>query len=100
MASDGKESQRRTVSEKFATKRGSESDSESERNNRVSNTGNKNQRPASNHVRGLTPALTTFDNKNAVTTTTTTNSGTSRTLIIARPVRPSTATEKKEEIGI
>jgi hypothetical protein len=92
------------VSEKFATKPGSESDSESEKNNRVSNSG-KNQTPVTNNVRGRTPAYSRFDNKNAVTTATTTNSVTSRTLNSTSRIYPSTArqtstTEKKEETSM
>ena len=102
--SDSKENQRRVVSEKFATKRGSESDSESEKNNRVSNLV-KNQTPATNNVRGRNPAFSRFDNKNAVTTATTTNSVTSRTLNSTSRIYPSTArqtsaSEKKDEAGI
>ena len=102
--SEGKENQRRTVSEKFATKPGSESDSESEKNNRVSNSG-KNQTPVTNNVRVRNPVFSRFDNKNAVTTATATNSVTSRPLnstsrIYSSTSRQTSATEKKEETGI
>lgn len=98
--SDEKENQRRKVSETLATKRGSESDSESEKNNGVSNAG-KNQ-PVTNNIRGRNSAFSRFDNKNAVSTATTANTVTSRAQTsTARiyPARQTSATEKKEETG-
>lgn len=98
--SEEKEKQRRKVSEKLAWKRGSESDSESEKNNRVSNAG-KNQ-PVANNIQGRNPAFSQFDNKNAVSTATTTNTVTSRVLNSTSriyPARQTSATEKKEETG-
>lgn len=98
--SEEKENRRRKVSEKLTTKPGSESDSESEKNNGVSNAG-KNK-PVTNNIRGRNPAFFRFDNKNAVSTATTANTVTSRGLTsTARiyPARQTSATEKKEETG-
>lgn len=64
--SDGKEAQRAVVWEKFEKKPGSESDSESERNNRVRNAV-KNQ-PVMNNVRDRTPPYSRIENKNSVST--------------------------------
>lgn len=97
--SDGKEDQRRKVSETFAKKPGSESDSESEKNNRVSNT--VVSQPVTNNPRARNPAFSRFDNRNAVSTATSTNTVTSRALNstsrIYNPSRQTTSTDRKED---
>ena len=100
--SDEKENQRRAMSEKLAPKRGSETDSESEKNQAVTNSV-KNQAVV-NNVRGRISPYSRLDNKNIVSTATTnTTSGrnvnttaTSRfTSAVNR--QPPAAVEKKEE---
>ena len=93
------------MSEKLAKKRGSESDSESEKNNRVTNSVKNQTPPVTNNIRGRNPAFSRFDNRNAVTTATTSNTVTSRALNSTSRLYPSTArqtstTEKKEETGM